>query len=815
MLEFPWPNGTTQKTNDFQRMIYMVGFNAAKDLLTDDLSSHSTGPTSVVPEIHGIRFSWMSNFANANQVGLLAGSGVAGSTITLYTAAFTTGVQQDVSARDTLSTWTRTDIKFLYLSQSRTGANVTSTGDAWVRFANIHVIGKRYSRYGVDQTESSGIEALKPYLIVEDLLGTVLNGKFDPGQIYTDNVLIDQASWWSATPVSDILAAANEWNGDAWWGVWAPANPDALPRLDYRYWNVSPRYTLDDTAQSLAAGRRGGMGELGARHVHARKRRADDDPRDGHGAGDPARVRLVRVGTLAINTRDLSLDLSDRGPMTRAKAVELAGQMLFASATDKASGSAVVTGPILDDSTGRIVQPWEIRPGWPILVGSTPNQFTSGTPLTYDGESTFRLTKVTYSAQDDTATLELDGGARHLFKGAGVRTPLGTGGAILASGVGETADVYPSGVCVSATAGLDPFDDDAIALITPDLDGVPIVDVDPAEAAAGDPDNNAHLAGLAGQVARLHGYGHELESAPRLALPTAAVAPRIAGFVTRQEWGAVPPTQVSHNVWPQQGGTAVHYGGAPARVASHTDCLRRVKAWQAYHMGVHGWSDIAYNLLVCDHGYVFAGRGLGVRSAAQGTDEGNNDYVAVCHVNGTATPATPALEAAAWCVVTFRKAGAGLRARPHRTFHSTDCPGNSLATYAVKWWDGKAIAAGGTAPPVDPTAARVRMVQAVQRAIHVDDDGHWGAITDAAVNAVRDGLDAKFASPAATKAAQRAVGVSQDGIWGKASKSAENWAVRLLQVGFRYADHDLGSDGVWGPLTNTAYVACRRAAFGK
>jgi hypothetical protein len=36
--------------------------------------------------------------------------------------------------------------------------------------------------------------------------------------------------------------------------VWAPANPDALPRLDYRSWNVSPRYTLDDTAQISYAG---------------------------------------------------------------------------------------------------------------------------------------------------------------------------------------------------------------------------------------------------------------------------------------------------------------------------------------------------------------------------------------------------------------------------------------------------------------------------------------------------------------------------------------------------------------------------------
>lgn len=419
MLEFPWPNGTTQKTNDYQRMCYLVGFNAAKDMLTDDLSSRSTGPGAVVPEIHGIRFSWMSNFANANEIGLLAGSGVAGSTITLYTAAFTTGVQGDVSARDNLAAWTRDDIKFLYLSQARTGTNVTATGDAWVRFANIHVIGKRYNRYGVDWTATSGIEALAPYVIVEDLLGTVLSGKFDPGQIYADNILIDQASWWTATPVSDILDAANEWNGDAWWGVWAPANPDALPRLDYRYWNVSPRYTLDDTA---AIELQGGAEEWANSALVTYMR--------GNGVATTTRATVTvpsirrifgssGIGTLAVNTRDLSLDLTDRGAMTRAKAVELAGQMLYASATDKASGSATVRGPLMDDATGHLAQPWEIRPGWPVLVGATPNQFTSGTPLVYDGESTFRLTKVTYSASDDSAALELDGGQRHLFKGAG------------------------------------------------------------------------------------------------------------------------------------------------------------------------------------------------------------------------------------------------------------------------------------------------------------------------------------------------------------------------------------------------------------
>ena len=43
-----------------------------------------------------------------------------------------------------------------------------------------------------------------------------------------------------------------------------------------------------------------------------------------------------------------------------------------------------------------------------------------------------------------------------------------------------------------------------------------------------------------------------------------------------------------------------------------------------------GWLDIAYNHVFCRHGYVFVGRGFGVRSAANGTAESNDAYFAVC-----------------------------------------------------------------------------------------------------------------------------------------------------------------------------------------
>lgn len=416
-IEFPWPQGTTMNTGAAQAMTYLTALYAGQDMFTSDGSSASQGPTAPLPEVHGLRFSWITQFASANQVITRAASPDSGSTTDLWTGGWVAGTQQDYDLRASAigAAWSRGDFTYFTIMQKRSGTTTAAASDGYFRVANIHVLGKRYNRYGINVTDNRN-ELLAPYEIFEDMLGTILNGRFDPGTIVPDGVLIDQATWWDPTPVSAILNAANEWNNSAWWGVWAPANPDALPRLDYRSWNVTARYTLDDTARvDLAGG-----AEQWANSALISYLRGNGIPTVTRATVTvPVISRIFGssgVGVNAVKTRDLSVNLTDRGPMSRAKAVALAGELLGASATDRESGSATVHGPILDDQQGRLVQPWEIRPGWPILVGSTPNNFTSGSPTTFDGESTFRLSRVTYRASDDTATLDFDGGTRRLMK---------------------------------------------------------------------------------------------------------------------------------------------------------------------------------------------------------------------------------------------------------------------------------------------------------------------------------------------------------------------------------------------------------------
>lgn len=162
---------------------------------------------------------------------------------------------------------------------------------------------------------------------------------------------------------------------------------------------------------------------------------------------------------------------------------------------------------------------------------------------------------------------------------------------------------------------------------------------------------------------------------------------QIKGFRTRADLKMRAPKSVSRNINASLGGVAVHYGGSEPNPApsQHTDCENTWRAWQNYHMDHNGWVDIAYTAGYCDHGYVLAGRGYGVRTAANGTNDANYKYLAFVWVGGgDAHPAQPALDALDWLINDARKnGGAGPAVKPHKTFYPTSCPGVDLTAFAA------------------------------------------------------------------------------------------------------------------------------------
>lgn len=180
----------------------------------------------------------------------------------------------------------------------------------------------------------------------------------------------------------------------------------------------------------------------------------------------------------------------------------------------------------------------------------------------------------------------------------------------------------------------------------------------------------------------------------------------MATFVSRSAWGARAPSSRNGNITPQNGGVTVHHVDA-VKVArsSHSECAGQVRGIQNHHMDGNQWADIAYSYLTCVHGYVFEGRGPGQRTAANGTNPGNQNWYAVCGLTGgTAndydTITDELIDAFHWAISTLRSSGnAAGGINRHMDHLATACPGN-LSAYVQ---DGSMEPGdGGGGPPPWP-----------------------------------------------------------------------------------------------------------------
>jgi hypothetical protein len=148
-------------------------------------------------------------------------------------------------------------------------------------------------------------------------------------------------------------------------------------------------------------------------------------------------------------------------------------------------------------------------------------------------------------------------------------------------------------------------------------------------------------------------------------------------IVTREEWGAVPPTGSSTGVARLAVPTKdliLHHAGSSGGAAT------RVRAIQRYHMQSQGWGDIAYHYLIDSDGTVYEGVGGGIRGAA--TFGQNLTSHALCLLGNfnTEHPTPRALGS----LVEVIEWGHGRDWWPnritggHRDFRSTSCPGTNL-----------------------------------------------------------------------------------------------------------------------------------------
>ncbi|OGM42359.1 N-acetylmuramoyl-L-alanine amidase [Aspergillus bombycis] len=146
-------------------------------------------------------------------------------------------------------------------------------------------------------------------------------------------------------------------------------------------------------------------------------------------------------------------------------------------------------------------------------------------------------------------------------------------------------------------------------------------------------------------------------------------------FVSREEWKARAPKEAYKPITDAKGVKNQHMDESP-----------------------EDYFDIAYNLAVCEHGYIFDGRGKGHRSGANGNVQLNSDHYAVLAFlgkQGVTEPSDAQITGLQDSIAYLRRAGAGDEIKGHRDGYNTECPGGPLYKLVIDGsldpgtlWDG-------------------------------------------------------------------------------------------------------------------------------
>lgn len=154
-------------------------------------------------------------------------------------------------------------------------------------------------------------------------------------------------------------------------------------------------------------------------------------------------------------------------------------------------------------------------------------------------------------------------------------------------------------------------------------------------------------------------------------------------------------------------GVKIHYEGTKVPSLKHSQCKAHWTSIRNSHLAnkAEGYSDVAYNFAVCQHGSVLEGRGIGFRTGANGNQALNADHDSVVVLVGTEYKEVTAdvIAGLRWVIGYLRDHGTGTEVKGHRDGFATACPGEPL--YAL-------VKAGKLEPGKAPVTAKPKPVYA-------------------------------------------------------------------------------------------------------
>lgn len=219
-------------------------------------------------------------------------------------------------------------------------------------------------------------------------------------------------------------------------------------------------------------------------------------------------------------------------------------------------------------------------------------------------------------------------------------------------------------------------------------------------------------------------------------------------YINRNGWGARQPKSVTY--WPGvRTSITLHYEGVNIAKPTNLDAGKQgIRNIQNYHMS-HNYDDIAYSFAIDQNGYIYEGRGLQVRAAANGTTVGNNSSYSICVMSGPNDQLDQVVfESISLLINHIQAYVSGNSVYPHKKWKATACPGSVLDNWIKAGMPVGSNPLPAPAPTPGPTPApaprvlkkgdKGQDVSEVQVALNLHGakltvDGDFGAKTEAAV----------------------------------------------------------------------------------
>lgn len=353
-------------------------------------------------KIAGIQFDWDSGLTSANLVASMyaATQGVGAADIAWTTTFNVAGgtINRVVDPGAGASAWTNGRNKPILRFHYTAAAGTASSDTWWLQITNLSVRAMLYNQSGTEITTGYGNQYVLAADIVADLLGRQLGATIDGANatIFTTSYQIEHLAYPDGVNPQQVLTDLIGFEQGYTYHVWQsnPANDKFT--FEWTPWPTTVRYEADVVD-------------------------GFDSPASGNTVYNQVAVRWHNRGTIRVSLLTQTVPMLDNFGLTRTAYIDLGDEASTANNAHQVgqqflsehqypvnAGRLTISRPILDTQAGRMVQPWEIKPGTLIRVRGVAPYPDSLNNTGRNGVTVFKVAATSYSSSDATATLDLD-----------------------------------------------------------------------------------------------------------------------------------------------------------------------------------------------------------------------------------------------------------------------------------------------------------------------------------------------------------------------------------------------------------------------